>query len=130
VIADPFISPLGLTITPALSASRSHWSVKQTINHRFSQRNWHETGKADNDIIIKCNYVCLMASPKVSMQRRCYQGQWNMRPPSDGEKSQTSEGLLCDVWLGICKHKRFAPQKTERLGCPSITLIGRKTSNL
>jgi hypothetical protein len=89
VIADPFISPLGLTITPALSASRSHWSVKQTINHRFSQRNWHETGKADNDIIIKCNYVCLMASPKVSMQRRCYQGQWNMRPPSNGEKSQT-----------------------------------------
>jgi hypothetical protein len=50
-----------------------------------------------------------MASPKVSMQRRRYQGQWNMKTPSDGEYISTSEGLLCDVWLGIYKHERFAP---------------------
>jgi hypothetical protein len=38
VIADPFISPLGLTITPALSA------MQDVINKiRFSQRNCHAT---------------------------------------------------------------------------------------
>uniref|UniRef100_A0A0A9EB97 Uncharacterized protein n=1 Tax=Arundo donax TaxID=35708 RepID=A0A0A9EB97_ARUDO len=26
-----------------------------------------------------------MASPKVSLQQRRYQGRWNMRPPSDGQ---------------------------------------------
>ena len=26
-----------------------------------------------------------MASPKVSLQQRCYQGQWNMRRPYHGE---------------------------------------------
>jgi hypothetical protein len=40
-----------------------------------------------------------MASPKVSMQERCYQGQWNMRTPSEGvtREASTSKGLLCDV---------------------------------
>ncbi|KQK23742.1 hypothetical protein BRADI_1g75795v3 [Brachypodium distachyon] len=73
----------------------------------------------------KINY-CLShgKSQSFSAATRC-QGQWNMRPPSDGgipKKSSTSKGSFCDVCPGICKHILFAPLEAEGLGCPSITL--------
>jgi hypothetical protein len=34
--------------------------------------------------ILQKSDVRLMASPKVSLQRRCYQGRWNMRLLSNG----------------------------------------------
>jgi len=69
--------------------------------------------------------VRLMASPKVSLQQRCYQGRWNMRLPSDGvipmKKPQHQKAQICDVCSGMYKHGMFAPKKAEGLGCPPIT---------
>lgn len=75
--------------------------------------------------------VCLMACPKVSLQRCHYPRRWNMRPFSNGgspSKKNILEGVnlytqknFSDVCLGICKHVMFAPEKTEGHQSPSVT---------
>lgn len=78
-----------------------------------------------------------MASPKVSWQRCRYTGRWNMRPLPDGgtlmkiqRKPLHPKCFVYDVYLGICKHVKFAPDKAEGPYGPPITnhLCGIKAS--
>jgi hypothetical protein len=91
---------LGFTITPALSANEMHQprSVQQLITRtkpgtrqykslKHIKKQKHST---EPKLITRKHYyrneenICLMASPKVSMQRCHYPRQWNMRPFSNG----------------------------------------------
>jgi hypothetical protein len=67
-----------------------------------------------------------MASPNVSLRQRHYQGQWNMRPPSNGEilkgKSRHQKACFMTFAWEYANKCGLLHKKAEGHGRPSVKL--------